>query len=107
VSPEKTEKLALAQLNRHLDWPRVKRKYLKTHRECAVCGRKTKLDVHHITPFWLDRNLELEQTNLITLCGEHHTLVGHLMSTKSYNVNVVTDAAHWADRIRNRPKWKL
>ena len=106
MTPEKAELLAVATLNRHFDWPKVKRIYLKTHRICAACGRTTDLEVHHKVPFWEDRNLELNEANLITLCASHHWSMAHYTDFKSYNENIKVDAAEWRERIKNRPKWK-
>lgn len=57
-------------------WPAVRAEHLKDHPICEVCGA-TKVEVHHIKPFHLRRDLELERSNLITLCREHHFKVGH------------------------------
>ena len=106
MNQEKTELLAIARLDRHLDWPKVKRVYLMTHRECAACDKRTKLEVHHKIPFWMDRNLELDVRNLITLCPDDHFMIGHLKSWKSYNPDVEVDAALWKKKIKNKPKWR-
>jgi len=53
--------------------------------------------------------LELEPTNLVTLCEANkggvncHLLFGHLSNFKSFNVDVLSDAAHWSEKIRTRP----
>lgn len=105
------EKLALATFTRSPEWPRVRRAFLKEHPNCEVCGIRQKLEAHHIIPYHLKPELELDATNLIALCdggSNHHLFVGHLMSWKSFNRNVTVDAAIWRDRIRFRPKpWEL
>lgn len=58
-------------------WPAVRAEYLKTHPECAACGTRNELNVHHVVPFHLDESKELDPENLITLCREHHLTVGH------------------------------
>lgn len=77
---------------------------------CAVCGKKKSwklsLQVHHIVPFSVNPDLELEPSNLITLCGDHHLWVGHLGWFQSWNPNVVEDAQAMNDRIMNRPTKK-
>lgn len=78
-----------------------------------VCGGKEKLEVHHIVPFHLNPRLELEPTNLITLCeAKHdgvncHLLFGHLGNFKSVNKLVEIDSHEWADKIKNRPDASL
>jgi 5-methylcytosine-specific restriction endonuclease McrA len=103
------DKLLLATIKRSDDWPKVRRRFLKMNPTCAVCGARKKITAHHILPYHLFPELELDPTNLITLCeggANHHLNYGHLMSWKSYNANVVTDASIWHDRIKFRPKWK-
>ena len=42
--------------------------------ECALCGRKTNLEVHHIVPFSVDPSIRYEVNNGILLCHECHML---------------------------------
>ena len=57
--------------------------------------------------------MELDPTNLITLCEikgrEHHLLLGHLDDWESYNVNVRRDVVRFhhesARKIRVNPAW--
>lgn len=89
-------------------WPTVRKKHLVDHPNCALCGSNKKIEVHHIKPFHLHPDLELDPTNLITLCesGSNgvicHLLFGHLGNFKSINPNVVEDVALWATRIEAR-----
>lgn len=91
-------------------WPKVRRQHLNANPVCAVCGGKKKLEVHHIKPFHLFPKLELDPTNLITLCENKndgvncHLLFGHLGNFKSVNANVVEDASTWNKKIAERPK---
>ena len=95
---------------RSTQWPAVRRAYLKTHGRCAVCDGTKKLDVHHIAPFHIYPELELEAANFITLCENNkdgvncHLFVGHLGNFKSYNSDARADAAIWNKKIRDRPK---
>jgi hypothetical protein len=76
-------------------WPEVEYKYKENNPECACCGSKNKLQIHHKKPFHLHPELELDPTNLITLCMDLdcHILVGHGDNFKMYNPDVVEDAA--------------
>ena len=91
------------------EWDKVRKAHLKDYPNCAVCGGDKKLQVHHIRPFHLHPNLELDPTNLITLCEngnkeiDCHIFCGHLGSFKSYNVNVEKDAQYWLSSRENRP----
>lgn len=76
-------------------WPKVEKAYRKLNPVCECCGSKIKLNVHHKKPFHLYPTLELDPTNLITLCmdpsKECHLKIGHGDDFKDYNPNVVTD----------------
>lgn len=90
-------------------WPTVRKQHLALHPTCAMCGGADKLEVHHIRPFHLHPNLELEPTNLVTLCEANkggancHLLFGHLSNFKSFNVDVLADSAQWNQKIKTRP----
>jgi 5-methylcytosine-specific restriction enzyme A len=91
-------------------WPSVRRAYLKKHPKCFVCLGIKKIEVHHKKPFHLHPELELDPTNLITLCENEkngvncHLLFGHLGNFKSLNENVEDDTKNWRGKIMNRPK---
>lgn len=88
-------------------WPTV-RKHFLDGKVCAACGGTDKLEAHHIVPFHVHPEKELDPTNLIALCEGNpwmncHLLIGHLGNFQSYNPNVVHDAAEWRRKIENRP----
>jgi hypothetical protein len=90
-------------------WPAIRRAHLDANPCCAVCGGTDKLEVHHKKPFHLDPALELDPTNLITLCEANkdgvncHLFVGHLGSFKAFNPAVAEDAAAWQQKLKSRP----
>ena len=61
------------------EWPGVRRAWLKDHATCAACGGTSLLQVHHVQPFHLHPELELNPENLITLCQGNlcHLYLGH------------------------------
>ena len=73
-------------------WHTVKEKHLKIEPSCQFCGSDICLEVHHIKPVHLNRELELSSSNLITLCEVPgklcHLRVGHLGCWKKINVRV-------------------
>lgn len=101
-------KAALGTL-RSSKWPAVRKQHLATHPCCVLCGGTAKLEVHHIRPFHLHPELELDPTNFVTLCeaGKEgvncHLLFGHLGNFKSFNTTVLEDAAAWLVKITQRP----
>ena len=105
----KKDDLFLSTFKRSDDWPKLRRLFIKQHPECTICGTRKGLTAHHILPIWIYPALELEPTNLITLCNSganHHFTFGHLCNYKSHNEHIVRDAEYWRKRIDTRPKWK-
>jgi len=88
-------------------WPTVRAAYLAEHPTCEACGSADDLNVHHVAPFHLRPELELDPTNLITLCREHHFSIGHdpdgpgplRPNWKAANPNVRRDAAKMAKTL--------
>lgn len=91
-------------------WPSVRAAHLATHPTCEVCGGTASLEVHHMLPFHLFPNGELDPSNLVTLCEANkngvncHLFIGHLGNFKSYNRAVQMDAALWLSKLATRPK---
>lgn len=92
-------------------WGTVRRAFLAEHPFCAACGnaQPDQLEVHHIHPYHLPggEGLELEWSNLITLCcgsGKCHFVLGHLLSWKSWNADVVMDAGRYFAKVVKRPQ---
>ena len=77
-------------------WQKCKREFYKTiPKECACCGSKKKIEVHHKLPRHLFPELALDHTNLIALCGGGkgcHFHIGHLNSYFTYNGMIETVA---------------
>ena len=88
-------------------WPRIRRDFLSINPTCAACGKAKKflkpLEIHHIQPYNLFPEKELEFDNLITLCRLCHLLFGHLDSFRSYNLNVKIDTGIMLLKIKSRP----
>ena len=89
-------------------WPATRKTHLIKNPTCAACGTKTNLEVHHCMPFHCPEGEELElvESNLITLCESSghncHLIFGHLLSWKSYNPDVRSDAAIYLNKVENR-----
>lgn len=66
-------------------WRSVRAYHLKTSPYCEACESTEKLEVHHIIPFDVDPDRELNPSNLITLCKYCHLVLGHLKDYKIYN----------------------
>ena len=91
-------------LSRAGGWRKVRARRIEIDGgKCRACGRKVNLQVHHIRPFNMQPDRELELSNLVTLCGRCHILLGHLDNWKSRNDDVLPDADYTMRRITGRP----
>lgn len=93
----------VSDYSRSPKWSSVRKEHLIHEPYCRACGRKKDLEVHHIVPYHIKPEDELNPSNLITLCSSCHLLFGHLMDYKSWNTNVVEDCNHFSSKIKNRP----
>lgn len=84
------------------EWPALRRKWLKDHPTCEVCGTEDDCVPHHVEPVHLCPSKELDESNLMTLCAPHHLLVGHLMCFRSINPDARCDAKTWRLKIAER-----
>ena len=88
-------------------WLEFRDAYVRDNPECVVCGAKKKLQVHHIVPFHVAPDLELDPTNLLTLCVNKkygincHLLVGHLGNYRRVNPAVELDAMMWKFKLQD------
>lgn len=96
------DKLRGTPTHRSSHWPKVRNAFLADHPACEACGRKKKLEVHHIVPFHVDPALELSESNLTTLCLRCHLLLGHLDDWKSWNSRVRADSSRLNLEIKVR-----
>lgn len=81
------------------EWAKIRDAFVEKNPSCAACGGGVDIQVHHILPFHLHPELELETTNLISLCmgdDQCHLMIGHGDSFRFFNPNVVEDAARFA-----------
>lgn len=85
-------------------WPAARRKHIKAFPECAACGSRVGLQAHHVAPFHLAPERELDPTNLLTLCEsvgglECHEFFGHGANFRAY----VPDVRAIASALRSDP----
>jgi hypothetical protein len=68
-------------------WSSLQKDFLQSHPVCEICGTNKHLQVHHKKPFHLYPELELEESNLVTLCmdkKECHLRIAHGSSWRYY-----------------------
>lgn len=77
-------------------WASVRKAFLSAHLECAACGSSKSLEAHHVMPFHIDPQRELDPTNLIALCLSPgrwcHLAIGHGGNYRAYNPAARDDA---------------
>jgi len=92
------------QAQRSSKWRKVRAEHLKKYPSCAACGDVDGLEVHHIEPFGINQDRELDPSNLITLCSKYcHFYIGHLMDYTSWNIDVIEDSKVYLNKVANRP----
>lgn len=65
------------------EWENVRHEFVRKHPMCAVCG-SLEVEVHHIYPFHLFPEYELDPTWMISLCRPHHFVCGHGMNWSAW-----------------------
>jgi len=90
---------------RSSEWPKLRRQHLEVEPFCAVCGSDQKVEPHHIKPFHLHPELELDPSNLITLCESRksmncHLVFGHCDNFQRINPDVVRDSQTWNAKLK-------
>jgi hypothetical protein len=86
-------------------WRQLRKEFIAENPSCLACGGTKKLEVHHVKPFHLHPELELDRKNLVTLCesGKHgvvcHLAWGHCGNYKKVNKHVFRDAIRWMKRL--------
>lgn len=89
-------------------WLEVRAEHIERQPTCLVCGGSTKLQVHHLVPFHVAPDKELEPDNLVTLCERKkyglncHLLIGHLGNYRRINASCLSDIAEWRTKLRGR-----
>jgi len=94
-----TDELRVFGKSRSPKWAAVRQVHLEEYPRCAVCGRAKHLEVHHVEPFHLSPELELDPLNLLTLCdhpaGSCHLIFGHYGDWSLWNPTVRNDAEYY------------
>jgi hypothetical protein len=81
------------------DWYSTRNQFVKNNPHCAFCGTEKKLEVHHVIPVHVRPEMELEESNLITLCEPDHFRIGHFCNWNNYNLTVKNDCEIFYKRI--------
>lgn len=91
-------------------WSTVRRQFLVENPTCLVCGSKKNVEAHHIIPFHIMPDRELDMENLMNLCETKkyglncHLLIGHLGNYSRVNPTCELDAITWKLKIKGNQK---
>ena len=72
-------------------WSALEKSFKKQFPTCACCRTNKKVQIHHIVPFHVSPELELEPTNLISLCMSKrmcHLQIAHCGSFRKWTENI-------------------
>jgi len=84
-------------------WPPVEKEVLAEHQECLACKAPSEVG-HHIIPFHVAPERELDKSNIAALCHECHYYMAHFKGRwASWNPNIVEDAAVFRGELERRP----
>lgn len=88
-------------------WKKFRDDFIRENPVCKVCGGSKNVIAHHIIPFHKDPALELEKSNLVTLCESGkgglncHLFCGHKGNYRDVNQNIKDDAVLIKQRFFN------
>ncbi len=109
LMPKHVLNYTLAKPRSH-QWPALERKFKAANPNCFVCGGSKLIQVHHAQPFHLFPHLELEWSNLRSLCmapGHFcHFVFGHLFRWSNYNLELDREIRHWR-KMLELPRLKI
>ena len=69
-------------------WTSFRKRHIKD--KCEVCKRTKRLELHHIVPFWVSPDIELDPLNVVTLDRRCHFAFGHFFNWRDWNINIKT-----------------
>ena len=96
------DSLRLLGSRRSPDWRDFRNEHVKDY--CEFCLKDNlPLEVHHIQPFHLFPELELDPDNVVTGCRPCHLKFFNLGSFRSYNIDVKEDIEKMSTKIKQRP----
>jgi len=98
------EEIEVLSLPRSPFWKKLREEHLRKSPNCSVCGSIKSVVPHHIIPFHVNPQLELDPNNLISLCeGDTfncHLFFGHFRKWTKHNPDVVQDSLEWSKKIK-------
>lgn len=91
----------VGQTPRGSGWKKARDAHIKTHPNCAACGRTKNQEVHHVKSFSEHPELELDPENMRTLCADPcHIVWGHLMNFSLINPDIDEHCSMYREAIK-------
>ena len=91
---------------RSMEWKQFRAGIIKAQPTCIICGGCESLEAHHLKPFHLFPELEMEETNIAVLCDKPgrccHFVWGHFYNWRTYNPKLHIAVAFW--KVHRRGK---
>ncbi len=83
-------------------WPALRNAFIRENPNCVVCGQDADT-VHHLKPFHVAPELELDRNNLASVCDKCHLTVAHLNQWRLWNERFWT-VVEWMNKGRRGDK---
>ena len=81
-------------------WPKIRNDFIRQYPNCEACGVKAET-VHHIIPYHKNPLLELDTSNLISLCDECHLVLAHLKSFQRFDSDIKEVTRLFKKKVEN------
>jgi hypothetical protein len=102
--------LCMGNSPRSSKWSSFRKEIVRKSPQCAVCGGKLMLQVHHKKPFHLWPELELVEDNVCVLCEDNikqcHLRIGHLGRWDYFNPLIDELIALYKKPPENKEDWE-
>jgi hypothetical protein len=82
-------------------WPKKEKEFKSAHPECSCCLSKNNLQVHHKKPYHTNPELELVDSNLMTVCRYCHFVICHENNWSNVVVDVEHQAKNHLERVNH------
>jgi hypothetical protein len=95
--------------SRSSGWRSFRNGWLSDHPRCEFCKGRRECVAHHLIPFWMAPEFELDPTNVVTLCergkygvGNCHLFFGHRGNWRNVNIFCLADVERWRRVVKLR-----
>jgi len=92
---------AVRGVQRSPKWAAFEKRFVRG-KACVCCGAKGPLTGHHVIPYHVRPDLELDEANIRPVCTgvDCHLVIGHLKDFRLWNEDFDADAAAFLQKRR-------